>query len=63
MAVAMGFFMSFFLTLVNTGYTEGFIMRWMKAFGVGTCVAFPISMMIAPLAQKIVQMIIKEDNN
>ena len=62
MALAMGFFVSFFLTWVNTGYTEGFFIRWMRAFAVGSCVAFPISLTIAPLAQKIVQKITKEDN-
>jgi len=38
-------------------------MRWMTAFGVGSCVAFPISLTIAPFAQKFVQMLTKEDNN
>jgi len=63
MAIAMGFFVSFFLTWLNTGYTKGFFMRWMTAFGVGSCVAFPISLTIAPFAQKFVQMLTKEDNN
>jgi len=61
MAIAMGFFMSFFLTWINTGYSEGFFIRWMRAFGVGSCVAFPISLTIAPIAQKIVNIITKEE--
>ena len=63
MAISMGFFVSFFLTWLNTGYTEGFFIRWMRAFGVGSFVAFPISLTIAPFAQKFVNMITKEDNN
>ena len=54
MAVAMGFFMSFFLTWINTGMEEGFILRWGHSFFVGVCVAFPTSLIIAPVAQKVV---------
>ncbi len=61
MAVAMGFFMSFFLTWINTGVAEGFLLRWMKAFGVGVCVAFPTSLIIAPVAQKIVKKFTSND--
>ena len=54
MAVAMGGLMSFFLTWINTGMDSAFVMRWMRSFGIGTMVAFPVSIMIAPIAQKIV---------
>ncbi len=63
MALAMGFFMSLFLTWINTGFHEGFLLRWMKAFGVGICVAFPISLIIAPIAQRLVILIIKDNDN
>lgn len=54
MSVAMGFFMSFFLTWINTGLAGGFFIRWMKSFGIGVLVAFPISLIVAPVAQRIV---------
>jgi len=63
MALAMGFFMSLFLTWINTGFHKGFLLRWMKAFGVGICVAFPISLLIAPIAQRIVMLITKSNDS
>jgi hypothetical protein len=48
----MGFFMSLILTWVNTSLASGFLERWLKAFGVGLCVAFPISILMAPLANR-----------
>ncbi len=59
MAIAMGFFMALFFTWINTGFSDGFFWRWMKSFGLGTVVAFPISLIISPLAQKIVNRIVK----
>ena len=54
MAVAMGALMSFCFTAINTGINTGFLFRWLKSFGVGFVVAFPTSLLIAPVAQKIV---------
>ncbi len=61
MAFAMGFFMSFFLTWINTGLTDGFVMRWMKAFCGAVFVAFPASLIIAPVAQNILDKIITDE--
>jgi hypothetical protein len=60
MAFAMGFFMSLILTWVNTSLTSGFLERWINAFGVGICVAFPISILIAPLANRILNKIVDD---
>ena len=57
MAVAMGFFMSLFLTAINTGFDNGFTFRWMKSFGMAIAVGFPVSLLIAPVAQKIVSIL------
>ena len=61
MAFAMGFFMSLILTWVNTGIDEGFLNRWIKAFGVGICIAFPVSILVAPVANKTVNKLTKPD--
>jgi phosphotransferase system glucose/maltose/N-acetylglucosamine-specific IIC component len=58
MAFAMGFFMSLILTWVNTGLTNGFLDRWLNAFGVGICVAFPISILIAPHANSLLNRVV-----
>jgi hypothetical protein len=58
MAIAMGFFMSFFFTWMNTSFSAGFFIRWMKAFVIGGFVALPISLLIAPVAQKIVDRLV-----
>ncbi len=58
MAFAMRLFMSLVLTWVNTGLTNGFLERWLYAFGVGLCVAFPISILIAPLANRILNRLV-----
>ncbi|MFC1841338.1 DUF2798 domain-containing protein [Thermodesulfobacteriota bacterium] len=60
MAIAMGFFMSLFLTAINTGIESGFIFRWMKSFGVAIFVGFPVSLLVAPFAQEIVLRLTKE---
>lgn len=58
MAVAMGFFMSFFLTWINTGLAVRFFIQWMNSFGIGVLVAFPISLILAPIAQRIVNKLV-----
>ena len=60
MAVSMGFMMSLFVTLMNKGFTDGFLLWWMRSFGVSVAIAFPTSMIIAPVAQKVVGKIVKE---
>jgi hypothetical protein len=60
MAVAMGFMMSLFVTLVNTGLTSRFSLMWMRAIAVSVAIALPTSMLVAPFAQKLVGRIIKE---
>lgn len=61
MAIAMGFFMSFFLTWINTGFTNNFILRWLKSFALGVLIAFPTSLIVAPIAQRIVKKVIRDN--
>ncbi len=60
MAVMMGFFMSLVMTAVNVGFPPTFFKIWMRGFGVGVLVAFPVSLFVAPAARKLSGKIIKE---
>jgi len=42
------------ITLVNTGFTEGFLLRWFRAFYISWPVAFSLIMVGAPRIQKFV---------
>ncbi len=61
MALAMSFCMSFIMTWVNTGLEGNFPFRWMRAFGVGVTVAFPVSVAMTPIANKIVSRLITDE--
>ncbi len=52
MSLFMGLFMSFVMTVVNIGFVDDLLSIWAKAFIIGTCVAFPTAILIAPLANK-----------
>jgi hypothetical protein len=58
MNVLMGFFMTFFLTWMNAGFVDDFFFIWIRSFAVAICVAFPISLLVAPLAQAVVSKIV-----
>ena len=53
MSLSMTFSISLVLTLVNAGVTPNFISIWAKSFFMGFIVAFPISLMVFPIVQKI----------
>ncbi|MCW3481539.1 DUF2798 domain-containing protein [Neisseriaceae bacterium JH1-16] len=48
MSCSMSMLMSGVLTALNTGLSEGFLLRWLGAFGVSIYVAFPLSLFGAP---------------
>jgi len=57
MSLVMSFTMSLTLTLINLGFIPEFLGRWARAFGISFIVALPTSLMIVPLARKIVEKI------
>ncbi len=63
MSVMMGFVMSLAMTIIVTGIDDGFIHRWLKALIIGICVAFPTAIVIAPIAQKIVNRLTENDSS
>ncbi|KGK42143.1 hypothetical protein LH51_09470 [Nitrincola sp. A-D6] len=60
MSVYMVFIMTCVITLVNTGFTEGFALRWFKAFIVAWPVAFVLILIGAPRLQTLAGKLIKQ---
>lgn len=57
MSAMMAFTMSLIMTFINIGLVDDFIFRWLRAFCIGFSVAFPTSLMAAPIARKIINKI------
>ena len=53
-ASGMSFVMSLVMVAVNMGFSEEFIMTWIRAWGVGLAVGFPSAAVIVPLARRAV---------
>ncbi|MCC6506702.1 MAG: hypothetical protein BWZ07_01241 [Alphaproteobacteria bacterium ADurb.BinA280] len=53
MGTAMVFGVTFAVTAFNTGFDEGFPLRWLRSFLVGWCVAVPMIYFLAPRARKL----------
>ena len=48
-ALFMSFFISFFMVLVNTGFSSSLLPMWMKSFVTGFVIALPTSIVVIPL--------------
>jgi Protein of unknown function (DUF2798) len=48
----MAFVMTFVITVVNVGWTAGFLVMWAKAHVVAFVVAVPVICVCAPLARQ-----------
>lgn len=51
----MGIFMSFFVTLINLGYSEAFWNSWFQAFISAWPIGFVLAIIITPFAKKFVE--------
>jgi hypothetical protein len=58
MSMLMAFIMSGVLTFVNLGAIPNFFARWMHAFVIAWCCAFPTVLLVAPIARKIVSKLV-----
>ena len=58
MSMLMAFLMSAVLTLVNLGPVPDFLARWMRAFAIAWSCAFPAVILVAPIARKLVLMLV-----
>ncbi|MEO8654793.1 MAG: DUF2798 domain-containing protein [Ramlibacter sp.] len=45
--------MTFVITLINVGYSDAFLLTWMKAFAVAYVVGVPVIFFLAPVARKL----------
>ena len=44
--------MSLTLTIINQGFSDDFIYKWLSSFGINFLVALPISVVVVPRIQK-----------
>ena len=52
-SLGMGFFMSLAFTLIFTSLNDGFFLQWGKSFILGTSIAFPTTLVVTSIAEKI----------
>ncbi len=62
MSVYMVTIMTFVITLVNTGFADGFLVRWLKAFVIAWPVAFILILVGGPRIQKLAGKLIRQDS-
>ncbi len=61
MSIYMVTAMTFVITWVNTGMSDGFALRWLRAFYIAWPIAFTLIMLGAPRLQKFVAKRIKSN--
>ena len=49
----MSFFMSFFMIVVNVGFSKDFMVAWMSSTAIGVLIGFPIAAVAVPLIQRL----------
>ena len=52
MGAKMVFVMTFFITLINLGWVEGFFASWMRAYSIAYVIAVPVIYYLAPFARR-----------
>ena len=52
-AILMSFIMSGFITYINLGWSEEFLVLWFNAWGKSFLLAFPVSLFVIPLMKKL----------
>ena len=60
MTLALDSTMTFAMTTINTGWTAGFIQRFAKGWAIGFIVALPTSLLVIPLARRLVNRLVTE---
>jgi len=53
MGAMMIFLMTLVITLVNVGYSDAFLLTWMKAFAIAYVVGVPVIFFLAPVARRL----------
>ena len=57
MALILPFVMIFFITLINVGLKDGFVLIWMKNYAIAFVIALPLIILLAPRIHKFVEKI------
>jgi cytosine/uracil/thiamine/allantoin permease len=55
MAIIMSMFVSFAMTVINFGFTTNLMELWMGGWAIGFFVSLPLSFLLPPLLQKIME--------
>lgn len=59
MTIALDTTMTLTMTTINTGWTEEFVHRFLSGWVIGFIVAFPTSILVIPLARRIVARLVE----
>jgi hypothetical protein len=63
MAICMSAPMSFVMTWVALGiHHPYFVLAWLRGFGIGMLVSFPVALLVVPLIRRLVDWIFKKKN-
>jgi hypothetical protein len=54
MALIFPFVVTFFIVLLNVGFSHDFLFRWAKSYAVTVVIALPTILLISPLIRKFV---------
>jgi hypothetical protein len=54
MVIAMSFIISLTLTIIKSGFTDGFLTIWLRNWALSAIVAWPTAMIVVPAVRKIV---------
>jgi hypothetical protein len=60
MTLALDTTMTFTMMSINTGWTAGFLQRFLQAWLIGFAVAFPTSILAIPIARKLASLLVSE---
>ncbi|MBU2550991.1 MAG: DUF2798 domain-containing protein [Proteobacteria bacterium] len=53
--------MSFAMTAIHTCFSSGFLLNWLRGWGIGFCVGYPTARMFVPLARHAVHVVTDTD--
>ncbi len=60
LALLMSFFISFFITVVNIGFSQVLFVAWMKSFVLGFVIALPISIIFIPMLRTYLERFVED---
>lgn len=60
MSSFMSCVMSFVINVVNVGFIDGIVFIWLKSWALAFVVAFPTVLLIAPIARKLVAVLVEQ---